>query len=72
MCLPALIAGADGIVSGCAQAIPEPYVEVSDKYIETFNDIPGGSGKGTRIRVIFTKIFSNKVLIGGMTAGISR
>lgn len=37
---------------------------------ETFNDIPGGTRNQIGIRIIFTKIISNKVLIGGMAAGI--
>lgn len=34
MFLSALIAGADGVVSGCAGAMPEPFADVYEKYIE--------------------------------------
>jgi hypothetical protein len=37
---------------------------------ETFNDVPSRSNDGIRIRIVFTKHFKNKVLIGGMTARI--
>ena len=42
------------------------------KIPETFNDAPCGFRKNSRIRIIFTKIFKHKSLIGGMTAGINR
>lgn len=35
------------------------------------NDIPGGTRKRIWVRIIFTKIFNNKVLAGGMTADIN-
>lgn len=42
------------------------------KMPETFYDISSGTRNSIWIRIIFTKIFSNKVLIGGMTARIYR
>ena len=39
---------------------------------KAFNDIPGGTGKEIRVRIIFTKIFNNKVLVVGMAAAINR
>ncbi len=42
------------------------------KVPETVNDIPNRPWDGVRIRIIFTEIVNNKVLTGGMTAGINR
>lgn len=39
---------------------------------ETFNDIPDIAGKGIGIRLIFTKICNNKVLVVSMPAAINR
>lgn len=39
---------------------------------KAFNDIPGGTSKKIWIRIIFTKIFNNKVLVVGMTTAINR
>ena len=38
------------------------------KVPKTFDDTPGRTGKGIRIRIIFTKISNNKVLVVRMTA----
>jgi hypothetical protein len=49
------------------------FISISQvKSPEALNNIPGGSGNRGRIRIIFTEIFNNKVLIGGMTARINR
>ena len=48
-------------------------VSVKDKSTpKAFNDIPGGTSKSIWIRIIFTKISNNKVLVVNMTATINR
>ena len=42
------------------------------KIPKAVNDIPCGTRDGIRNRIVFTKICNNKVLVGGMTAGINR
>lgn len=39
---------------------------------ETVNDIPCGTGKGIWIRIIFTKVSNNKILVVGMAATVNR
>ncbi len=39
---------------------------------EAVDDVPGGTRDGVWIRIIFTEICSNKILVGGMAAGINR
>ena len=39
---------------------------------KAFDDIPGGTREGVWRRIIFTEICSNKILVGGMAAGINR
>ena len=38
---------------------------------EALNDITGRPGKGTWFRIMFTKIFNNKIMTGGMTVSIT-
>ena len=42
------------------------------KIPKTVNDIPCRACNGIRIRIIFTKISNNKVLVVGMTATVNR
>jgi hypothetical protein len=42
------------------------------KIPKSVNDIPSRTSEFIRIRIIFTKHFNNKSLIGGMTARINR
>ena len=42
------------------------------KIPKAVNDIPCGVGDGIRVRIVFTKISNNKVLVVGMTATINR
>ena len=39
---------------------------------ESINDVPGRTRERVWIGIIFTEIFSNKILVGGMTARINR
>ena len=39
---------------------------------KTVNDVPCRTGQGIRVRIIFTQIFDNKVLVVGMTATVNR
>jgi len=53
--------------------IPQPDIGVGKIEVpEAVNDIPSTAGDGIGVRIIFTKISNNKVLIGGMTARINR
>ena len=50
-----------------------PYEELENiRLPKPLNDIPGGTSKSVRIRVIFTKICNNKMLVISMAATVNR
>lgn len=54
-------------------SIFELFIDVGKvKIPETVNDVPCRMGNGIRVRIIFTKISNNKVLVVGMTATVNR